>query len=121
MFALPAKAGVRTLGIALAILAVAALSPSRAAAECGDHVQIASEKPTDSPLPKPCVGPTCSKRPTPPAAPLSVPPNSIEVSKPFLETVPIAADASVHIKWVVAELLTIPDLNPTSIFHPPRS
>ena len=128
MFALPAKNCVRTLGIAIAVLAAAACSPSRAAAECGDHVRIQVEEQitddngkTESQYPKPCDGPTCSKRQTPPAAPLSVPPSTQDFAKSFAELLAHDMDGSTSVRLAALEQLLIPDPVASSIFHPPRS
>lgn len=107
----------------MAVLAAVTFSPSRAAAECGDYVHIVKNDSTPQPiLPKPCDGPTCSQRPLPPIAPLSVPSSSFEIAKPFVEILSASGqgDSGAN-RLSILEQLVIPDPNPTSIFHPPRS
>lgn len=123
MQALPSRSSLHSLGIALAILVAAGLSPSRASADCGDYVHIVKKDSAPEPiLPKPCDGPTCSQRPLPPIAPLTVPPGGFDYSKPFVELLSVKeVEGSDSDRISILEQLAIPDPNPTSIFHPPRS
>src|SRR5688572_24240956 len=122
-----AKLCLRTVGIAVAVLAAAACSPSRAAAECGDYVHIATDTPdTTKPQPllprQPCDGPSCSQRKLPPIAPLTAPSTGVPVLKSFAEMLPLGDTSEArHGCFAIQESLTLPDPFPSSIFHPPRS
>ena len=119
---------IKPVGIAIAVLVVAALSPSRAAAECGDYVLVlkngSGESGTQtqhSPL-KPCDGPNCSSKPGTPTAPLTVPVNDTESSKQFASGSGSDSDSTDSKKLFARQLLlNLPAPLPSSIFHPPRA
>ena len=119
---------------ALLLVAVALLSPQRAAAECGDHVTVLN--PTaraghDAPMPsdgeplsapKPCNGPGCSKKPDRPD-PLSAP--VAPSVAPVKQLVPGAgllnANDPTQSHFDRGDANARPVHRPFSIFHPPRA
>ena len=126
------------LKAALAVLAVAALSPTKAAASCGDYLHVLppgetappaaaagmpgqdqGDRATPQPVRCPCRGPDCSQRselpllPTAPAPTTS--PNQLEA---ILAAEPEAdADRAVPLR---GDSPTLPSAHPSSVFHPPR-
>lgn len=113
----------RAIGIAIAILVVAACSPSRAVAECGDYVHIVKNVPeTGSQAPQaPCEGPNCSSKPATPTAPLTAPVNDSESAKQITSRSGCDADLDDNRERITRQHLSdLPDPILASIFHPPR-
>jgi hypothetical protein len=115
----------RTVGIAAAILAAVAASPKRAEASCGNYVHIAAPGEEDSapaPMPKPCDGPNCSSRQTPPVSPLSAPVVEWDASKSVARLAGEVVPANESKTYRAARsTLLLPDPVRSSIFHPPRA
>ena len=116
----------KPVGIAIAILAAMAFSPSRAAAECGDYVHIEKKTTTDADIPnsghKPCNGPTCSSKPATPVAPISVPATDSESTKQVSSLADRGLDSlGTQERIALQARLKLPTALPSSIFHPPRA
>jgi hypothetical protein len=95
-----------------------------AKAECGDYVQVASDKQkhseTNEPDPqKPCSGPSCSKKPTtPPLLPLAM---NVHVKEPVaIGAIPSPDPMFAHDQPHSENVLIAADPFLASIFHPPR-
>ena len=131
MTRLPHTLFTRPVGIALAVLAAAACSPGRAAAECGDYVHIVKDDPVKASTPghgepiaprPPCHGPGCSEKPATPVLPLTAPVTDTEGPKELAARTPGDADPAAGPGWVVpVEPAGRPSRIPNPIFHPPRA
>lgn len=119
---------IRSLGVAFVLATALAFSPGRAEAACGDYVSILNDQsashtmpdPMAGHLPKtPCHGPSCSERPSLPAAPVPAPVSAPSDTKACV--VLLAGHANDTGERLVPCLT---DESPVhlsvSIFHPPR-
>src|SRR5439155_6662314 len=98
---------------AVLVAAGVALVPGKAAAACGDYVhiegQIVQQQQTTQPpvtdgvpaAPRPCNGPGCSNRPTPPIPPLTAPVVSLTEAKEVAVRHAAPCEADQQSEWTI--------------------
>ena len=119
---------IRSLGVAFVLAVAFAFSPGRAEAGCGDYVTILNDQSASHSMPdpmaghlpkKPCHGPSCSEKPSLPAAPTPAPVSSSSDTKACVVLVREHANDTGE-RLIPYSTDESPVHQSTSIFHPPR-
>jgi hypothetical protein len=114
------------VGIAVAILLMAALSPGQAEA-CGSVSHgdvVAAETPIPIQFPTapqpPCDGPNCSRKPATPSAPVSAPSSDSGGAKQLIGLFRCNPEGDTAEMVRGAVRLILPQSSSGSVYHPPR-